>query len=102
MTAALDCSSAIPSSNRHNGSGRNMPRKYMNTGDECVIANKIANLETTRPKDLPVIHHSVERWLTCMICDGVLERFPNLKIGMIELDHFYTKNYSDFLGVDTA
>jgi predicted TIM-barrel fold metal-dependent hydrolase len=37
-----------------------------------------------------------------MICDGVLERFPNLKIGMIELDHFYTKNYSDFLGVDTA
>lgn len=69
----------------HIGSGRNMPSEYMNTGVERLISNNMANLETTKPKDLPVIHHSIERWLTCMIYDGVLERFPNLKIGIIEL-----------------
>jgi len=69
----------------HIGSGVNMPKEYMNTGVERKIAANMANLETTKPKDLPVVHHSIERWLTCMIYDGVLERFPNLKIGIIEL-----------------
>ena len=69
----------------HIGSGKNMPSVYMNTGVERVLEGNIANIETTKPKDLPVIHHSIERWLTCMIYDGVLERFPNLKIGLIEL-----------------
>ena len=69
----------------HIGSGRNMPREYMNTGVERVLAANMSNLETTKPKDMPVVHHTIERWLTCMIYDGVLERFPQLKIGMIEL-----------------
>lgn len=69
----------------HIGSGQNMPREYMNTGIERVLSANTANLETTRPKDLPVVHHSVERWLTCMIYDGVLERFPTLKIGLVEV-----------------
>ena len=69
----------------HIGSGVNMPRDYMNTGVERKLDPSASNIETTRPKDLPVIHHSIERWLTCMIYDGVLERFPELKIGFIEL-----------------
>ncbi|MCP4002869.1 MAG: amidohydrolase family protein [bacterium] len=69
----------------HIGSGRNMPRDYMNTGVERVLADRIVNIETTKPKDLPVLHHAIERWLTCMIYDGVLERFPRLKIGLVEL-----------------
>lgn len=69
----------------HIGSGANMTKAYMNTGVERVIGANMANLETTKPKDLPVVHHSIERWLTCMIYDGVLERFPQLKIGIIEL-----------------
>ena len=69
----------------HIGSGANMHKEYMNTGIERVISANMANLETTKPKDLPVIHHSVERWLTCIIYDGVLERFPNLKVGVVEL-----------------
>ena len=69
----------------HIGSGQNMPSVYMNTGVERVLEGNIGNIETTRPKDLPVVHHSIERWLTCMIYDGVLERFPNLKVGIIEL-----------------
>ncbi len=69
----------------HIGSGQNMPKDYMNTGADRELAASASNLETTRPKDLPVVHHSIERWLTCMIYDGVLERFPQLKIGMVEL-----------------
>ncbi len=69
----------------HIGSGQNMPRAYMNTGAEINNDPNASNLETTRPKDLPVVHHSIERWLTCMIYDGVLERFPTLKIGFVEL-----------------
>lgn len=69
----------------HIGSGVNMPRDYMNTGVDRKLDPSASNIETTRPKDLPVIHHSIERWLTCMIYDGVLERFPALKVGFIEL-----------------
>ena len=69
----------------HIGSGVNMPQEYKNTGVQRDLDPMSMNIETTSPKDLPVLHHSVERWLTCMIFDGVLERFPNLKIGLIEL-----------------
>ncbi|MDG1507052.1 MAG: amidohydrolase family protein [Luminiphilus sp.] len=69
----------------HIGSGVNMPQEYKNTGVQRNLDPMSMNIETTSPKDLPVLHHSVERWLTCMIYDGVLERFPNLKIGLIEL-----------------
>ena len=69
----------------HIGSGQNMPSVYMNTGVERVLEGSLGNIETTKPKDLPVVHHSVERWLTCMIYDGVLERFPRLRVGIIEL-----------------
>ena len=69
----------------HIGSGRNLPSEYMNTGVERVLEANMANLETTKPKDLPVVHHTIERWLTCMIYDGVLERFPGLKVGLIEV-----------------
>lgn len=69
----------------HIGSGIKMPEAYFNTGSKRNLEPTLTNIETTRPKDLPVLHHSIERWLTCMIYDGVLERFPNLKIGLIEL-----------------
>lgn len=69
----------------HIGSGQNMPPAYMNVLEPTDTDPNPSNLETTRPKDLPVIHHSIERWLTCMIYDGVLERHPQLKIGLVEL-----------------
>lgn len=69
----------------HIGSGVRMPEVYMNTGVERVLEGNPFNLETTKPKDINVLHHSIERWMTCMIYDGVLERFPDLKIGLIEL-----------------
>ncbi|HIG38978.1 MAG TPA: hypothetical protein EYQ14_00300 [Gammaproteobacteria bacterium] len=69
----------------HIGSGQNMPSVYMNTGVERILEGNIGNIETTKPKDMPVVHHSIERWLTCMIYDGVLERFPDLRVGIVEL-----------------
>ena len=69
----------------HIGSGVRMPEEYMNTGVQRVLEGNPNNLETTKPKDMNVLHHSIERWTTCMIYDGVLERFPKLKIGLIEL-----------------
>lgn len=69
----------------HIGSGQNMPSAYMNVDGPNDAKPNPSNLETTRPKDLPVVHHSIERWLTCMIYDGVLERHPNLKVGLVEL-----------------
>ena len=69
----------------HIGSGTPMPKEYRNTGVERELSAQSMNVETTSPKDLPILHHSIERWLTCMIYDGVLERFPKLKIGLIEL-----------------
>ncbi|MFT4714313.1 MAG: putative TIM-barrel fold metal-dependent hydrolase [Granulosicoccus sp.] len=69
----------------HIGSGQNMPSVYMNTGVERMLEGNLGNIESTKPKDMPVIHHTIERWITCMIYDGVLERFPKLKVGIIEL-----------------
>lgn len=69
----------------HIGSGRLMGSAYRNTGIESQSSAGVVTAETTSAKDFPVIHHSTERWLCCMIYDGVLERFPNLKIGLIEL-----------------
>ncbi|WP_216822353.1 amidohydrolase family protein [Sphingorhabdus sp. EL138] len=69
----------------HIGSGANMTDEYMNTGVKRNLEGSAFNIETTKPKDLNVLHHSIERWMTCMIYDGVLERFPKLKIGLIEL-----------------
>lgn len=69
----------------HIGSGTNITDEYMNTGVERVLDGNFANIESTKPKDVPVLHHAIERWLTCMIYDGVLERFPRLMVGFIEL-----------------
>jgi predicted TIM-barrel fold metal-dependent hydrolase len=69
----------------HIGSGRNMHGAYMNTGVEKDKGLSLTNIESTKPKDLNVLYHSSERRLTYMIYDRVLERFPNLKIGFVEL-----------------
>ena len=40
--------------------------------------------ENLRSKDYPVLHHSHVAFLTAMVLDGVFERFPRLKGGVIE------------------
>ncbi|HVF33457.1 MAG TPA: amidohydrolase family protein [Acidimicrobiales bacterium] len=41
--------------------------------------------ENLRAKDLPAVHHSAEIFLSCLVLDGVFERFPALRCGVIEL-----------------
>ena len=40
--------------------------------------------ENLRSKDYPVLHHGHVAFLTAMVLDGVFERFPRLKGGVIE------------------
>ncbi len=41
--------------------------------------------ENLRAKDLPSVHHAAETYLTTMVLDGVFERFPRLRCGVVEL-----------------
>jgi predicted TIM-barrel fold metal-dependent hydrolase len=41
--------------------------------------------ENLRAKDLPSVHHAAETFLTVMVLDGVLERHPDLRCGVIEM-----------------
>ena len=41
--------------------------------------------EVIGAKDLAVIFHSAQRFISVLVLDGVLEKFPNLKGGVIEL-----------------
>jgi uncharacterized protein len=69
----------------HIGSGTRLSDVYFNTGVERELEESLTNIESTRAKDLSSLHHSIERWLNCMIYDGVFERFPRLRVGIIEL-----------------
>lgn len=41
--------------------------------------------ENLRSRDYTGIHHNPERFLSCLVLDGVFERFPDLRGGVIEL-----------------
>ncbi|MEL7156462.1 MAG: amidohydrolase family protein, partial [Actinomycetota bacterium] len=41
--------------------------------------------ENVRGKDLPVLHQPAEEFLSVLVLDGVLERHPELRGGVIEL-----------------
>jgi predicted TIM-barrel fold metal-dependent hydrolase len=41
--------------------------------------------EVISAKDLTVIHHGAQRFLSALVLDGVLDRFPDLRGGVIEI-----------------
>ena len=57
----------------------------MNNGVESLLKANLGNMETTKPKDMPAIHHAIEHWTTRMIYGRVLQRFLELKAGLIGL-----------------
>ena len=57
---------------------------WMNTGKE-VPTDWLGGGENVRSKDMTSLHHKVETFLGAMVLDGVLERFPRLRGGAIEL-----------------
>ena len=61
-----------------------IPDPWMNDGRPARTTAR-GGAEVIGSKDLTVIHHSAVRFVSTMILDGVLEQFPKLKGGVIEL-----------------
>lgn len=58
--------------------------EWMNDGMPNTVSAR-GGAEVIGSKDLTVIHHAAHRFLSVLILDGVLERFGNLKGGIIEI-----------------
>lgn len=68
----------------HVGGGALLPKEYHRNG-RPMPKDWAGGGENLRVKDFPVLHHSPERFLSCLVLDGVFERFPKLHCGVIEL-----------------
>jgi uncharacterized protein len=68
----------------HVGGGKLLPKAFHANG-RPKPKDWLGGGENLRSKDFPVLHHSPERFLACMVLDGVFERHPNLHGAAIEL-----------------
>jgi predicted TIM-barrel fold metal-dependent hydrolase len=68
----------------HVGGGKLLPKAFHRNGRPRP-SDWLGGGENMRGKDFPVLHHSPERFLACMVLDGVFERHPGLRGGSIEL-----------------
>ena len=66
------------------GSTLHIQTEYKNNG-RPEPQDWLGGGENIRSKDMAILHQDPEKFLSCMILDGVLERFPKLKGGIIEL-----------------
>ena len=57
---------------------------WMNTGRD-VPSDWLGGGENVRGKDMIGLHHAVETYVGAIVLDGVLERHPDLRIGVVEL-----------------
>jgi predicted TIM-barrel fold metal-dependent hydrolase len=69
----------------HIGGGRSQVSKAWHRNGRPRPTDLHGGGENLRAKDLPAVHHAAEIFLSCMILDGVFERFPDLRCGAIEL-----------------
>jgi uncharacterized protein len=53
--------------------------------------------ENLRAKDLPSVHHGAETFLSCLTLDGVFDRHPGLRCGVIELGASWAGSLMDRL-----
>ena len=68
----------------HVGGGKLLPREFHENGRPRP-ADWLGGGENLRGKDFPVLHHSPERFLACLVLDGVFHRHPQLRGAAIEL-----------------
>lgn len=66
------------------GSTLHIQTEYKNNG-RPEPQDWLGGGENIRSKDMAILHQNPEKFLSCMILDGVLERFPKLRGGIIEL-----------------
>ncbi len=69
----------------HIGAGRSSISKAWHNNGRPRPVDLHGGGENLRGKDLPSVHHAAETYLTAMVLDGVFERFPELRCGVIEL-----------------
>jgi predicted TIM-barrel fold metal-dependent hydrolase len=67
----------------HIGGGRLLHKAYHDNG-RPLPTDWLGGGENLRAKDFPVVHHSPERFLACLVLDGVFERHSALRCGVIE------------------
>ncbi len=68
----------------HVGGGKLLPKAFHENGRPRP-SDWLGGGENLRGKDFPVLHHSPERFLACLVLDGVFERHPDLRGAAIEL-----------------
>lgn len=68
----------------HIGGGRLLPPAYHRNGRPRP-SDWLGGGENLRGKDFPAICHSPENFLTALVLDGVFDRHPALRCGVIEL-----------------
>ena len=61
-----------------------IPAAWMNDGHPERRSAR-GGAEVIGSKDLTVIHHGAQRFLSALVLDGVLEKFPALRGGVIEI-----------------
>jgi predicted TIM-barrel fold metal-dependent hydrolase len=61
-----------------------IPAPWMNDGFPDRVSAR-GGAEVIGSKDLTVIHHAAQRFISALVLDGVLERFPDLRGGVIEI-----------------
>lgn len=69
----------------HIGGGKNGVSKPWHRNGRPRPVDLHGGGENLRAKDLPSVHHAAETFLTAMVLDGVFERFPELRLGVIEM-----------------
>lgn len=69
----------------HIGAGKNSISKGWHNNGRPRPVDLHGGGENLRGKDLPSVHHAAETFLTTMVLDGVFERFPDLRCGVIEM-----------------
>jgi predicted TIM-barrel fold metal-dependent hydrolase len=68
----------------HVGGGKLLPKAYHNNGMPKA-KDFLGGGENLRGKDFHTLNHSPENFLAAMTLDGVFDKFPDLKCGVIEL-----------------
>ena len=69
----------------HIGGGKNAISKPWHRNGRPRPVDLHGGGENLRAKDLPSVHHAAETCLTALVLDGVFERFPGLRCGVIEM-----------------
>jgi predicted TIM-barrel fold metal-dependent hydrolase len=81
---AVLAEAGVPFAIHVGGAAIQVPPAWMANG-RPVPTDWLGGAENVRGKDMMALHHDVEKWLGCLVLDGVFERHPDLKGVVTEL-----------------